>query len=135
MLPIRAMLKHASASIMNRIFGWVVVLLLLAGCATSPLVNWDKRMGNYTYDLALLDLGPPNDSTELKDGTRVADWITRRATPGTRGLSQPAGTPPPAFWYTPFPNTLPPTPNQHLRLTFGPDQKLTAWQRYSSYSR
>jgi hypothetical protein len=126
---------------MKRILSMLVSLLLLAGCTTgdplakSPLVNWDNRVGNYTYNLALVDLGTPARSATLPDGTVVADWITRRSTPGTLGLGTRAGFEPPTFWESSVPSRMVPTPNYHLRLTFGRDQKLTAWEKYSSFSQ
>ncbi|MDB6109923.1 MAG: hypothetical protein JWR69_1673 [Pedosphaera sp.] len=116
-------------------------LILLAGCTTGtplvnyPLVNWDRRVGNYSYNLALVDLGTPERSATLPNGTLVADWITRRSTPGTMGLGTRAGFEPPTFWESSVPGRMQPTPNYHLRLTFGRDGKLTAWEKYSSFSQ
>ncbi|MDB6121197.1 MAG: hypothetical protein JWQ71_190 [Pedosphaera sp.] len=105
-------------------------LVLLAGCSTTPLVNWDSRIGNYTYQEATADLGPPERSTTLKDGSIVAEWVTRRSTPGTIGIGQTGDIHTPPFWANPLPNTFRPTPEQHLQLTFGPDRLLTRWQRF-----
>lgn len=111
--------------------GWLVVLILLAGChSTSPLVNWDRRIGHYSYDLALVDLGVPVRSTTLNNGSIVADWLTN---PGKPGADEAIGFETQTFLESPFPDRVPPTPNQYLRLTFGPDQQLTGWLRYHQY--
>ena len=57
----------------------VVGLLVVAGCATSGKTDWPGRIGNYTYDNAVKELGPPDKTETLADGVRVADWfVTRR---------------------------------------------------------
>src|ERR1700756_4901972 len=98
---------------------WLFLLLLaLTGCATSPLINWDGRVGNYSYQLALADLGTPDSSTALSNGDLVADWVTREGHPGTLAFGAPPYFGPPSAWESPVPQTVPPTPNYHLRLTF-----------------
>ena len=59
-------------------FGLTLAALMFAGCVTQK-INWSERVGNYTYDQAVLELGPPDKSARLTDGTVVADWLTRRA--------------------------------------------------------
>lgn len=100
---------------------------LFIGCQSTPKVDWNNRVGTFTYDQAVAELGVPDKSAELSDGSRVAEWITRRRggsaisvgvgsygrstgvgvsqTVGTSG--QPAG----------------------LRLTFDRDGRLTAWSK------
>lgn len=115
-------------TVMKRTLGWVTVLILLAACSTtSPLVDWNRRIGHYSYDLALEDLGVPVRSTTLTDGSIVADWRTRRSTPG---FVDQVGYITSVASESPIPNYAPPVPNQYLRLTFGPDQQLTGWLRY-----
>ena len=63
----------------------VVGLLVVAGCATSGKTDWPGRIGNYTYDNAVKELGPPDKTETLADGVRVADWfVTRRGGPMSR---------------------------------------------------
>ena len=73
--------------------GWVVAgwLVLLTGCAT-PRIDWQARVGHYTYDQAILELGPPEKSATLTDGSVVADWLTQRGSDdfGLRGRELPA---------------------------------------------
>lgn len=98
---------------------------LFIGCQSTPKVDWNTRVSTYTYDQAVAELGVPDKSADLSDGSRVAEWVTRRRggsaislgvgsygrntgvgvsqTVGTSG--QPAG----------------------LRLTFDPAGRLVAW--------
>jgi hypothetical protein len=63
-------------------FSLPVILALtvafLAGCATKPPINWDSRVGHYTYDQAVNELGVPNRKTSMSDGKLVAKWFTQR---------------------------------------------------------
>lgn len=115
---------------------------LLTGCLSppgdpkSPLVDWNKRIGNYTYDLALKDLGVPAHSTRLPDGSLVADWLIKKGNPGSADTSDAqvqGGYVVPPLWDNPFPMGSSQTPTRYLRLTFGPDQKLTGWRKYWQY--
>ena len=63
--------------------------LVLAGCATAPKINWAARVGNYTFDQAVTELGPPDKQAKLSDGKTVAEWITHRN--GGSGLSVGTG--------------------------------------------
>lgn len=72
-----------------RFVGLLLVLLplawVLAGCSTTKKVDWNSRVGSYTYDQAILELGPPDKQAKLSDGQTVAEWITRRS--GGAGLT------------------------------------------------
>ena len=105
----------------------LVLTLFIAGCATKPQTDWNSRVGNFTYDQAVIELGPPTAETKLTDGRRVADWVVGRT--GSTGfsvgfgsfgrhtgvgMSQGFGTGP---------------QERILRLTFGADGKLSEWKR------
>ena len=45
---------------------------LTTGCKTAPKIDWNSRVGNYTYDQAVAELGPPDKSAKLSDGKTVA---------------------------------------------------------------
>jgi hypothetical protein len=48
---------------------------LIAGCATAPpVVNWDSRVGTYTYDQAVKEYGTPDKLARLTDGRKAAEW-------------------------------------------------------------
>jgi hypothetical protein len=104
-------------------FLWLAAIFA-AGCATSK-IDWDSRIGNYSYDQALLDFGPPDKSAVLTDGTRVGEWLTRKGYP--RGSFTTFGT---ASDGTPVINSYqePATPDHYRVLTFGADGKLKAWR-------
>ena len=64
--------------------------VFLAGCETTPPVDWQARVGTYTYDQAVTNLGPPDRQAKLTDGDTVAKWITYHG--GGTGLSVGLGT-------------------------------------------
>jgi hypothetical protein len=101
--------------------------LVLAGCVTTSKTDWPARVGNYTYDQAVAELGPPDKYTTLTDGTVVADWLTRHAQ--TVGAPEPYLLPPGTYFGPLTPMYSETTvPDQYLRLTFGPDGKLKSWK-------
>jgi len=102
--------------------------LFLAGCATTK-IDWNSRVGNYTYDQAVAELGPPDKSAKLSDGTTVAEWLTQRGyARGSVGVMYGYGYP---HYYHPwYPYySEPPSPDYYIRLTFGPEGKLQAYKR------
>ena len=74
-------------------FSWLTVVALVAafivGCQTTKPVDWNSRVGNYTFDQAVSELGPPDKQAKLSDGKTVAEWITHRN--GGSGLSVGTG--------------------------------------------
>ena len=112
---------------MNGMGLWLVAALFLVGCASTPKIDWPSRVGNYSYDQAVLEFGPPDKTAELTDGTLIADWVSRSSAPvgmtlgfgtGNRGSGGGAAVS----------QTLTPAPlNQGLRLTFNKDRKLLYW--------
>lgn len=69
---------------------WLSLAMVLTGCSTTRKVDWNSRVGAYTYDQAILELGPPDKQARLTDGQTVAEWITRRS--GGMGLTVGTGT-------------------------------------------
>src|SRR5688572_25433524 len=61
------------------------VAVVLIGCSTTKTTDWNSRVGSFTYDQAILELGPPDKQDKLNDGKTVAEWITRHT--GGTGLS------------------------------------------------
>ncbi|MCL4176219.1 MAG: hypothetical protein KJ072_00505 [Verrucomicrobia bacterium] len=121
------MLKERSwrAAVMGAaVFGLV---LLLAGCASTPKVDWDSRVGGYVFDQAVLDMGPPERSSELSDGTKVAEWFLKPGSTmsfgvgtgyygrgGGVGVGQSVSSG---------------RSGQYLRLTFDAKGVLTRWEK------
>src|ERR1700690_3094488 len=64
---------------------FTLVVSFLIGCKSTPPIDWNSRIGTYTYDQAVTDLGPPDKQAKLDDGKTVAEWITHRS--GGTGLS------------------------------------------------
>lgn len=110
--------------------GWMaltICVVMLMGCATTPKIDWDSRVGHYTYDQAVLELGPPDKAAELSDGTLVAEWFSR--TPSGPAVSFGLGT---GFYGShsavSFGQSIGMAPaGEQLRLTFGSNRRLLAW--------
>lgn len=112
----------SSSSFCFKILAGLCLTLWLTGCATHR-VNWAARLGQYTYEQAVTDLGPPDKQAKLADGTLVAEWLTNRSYAYTYVSPGPYGS-----FYPGYVNTYT-TPSQFLRLTFGPNGQLTAWKK------
>jgi hypothetical protein len=54
------------------------VAIFFASCATTKPIDWNSRVGTYTFDQAVTELGPPDKQARLSDGKTVAQWITHR---------------------------------------------------------
>ncbi len=106
--------------------------VFLTGCASTK-IDWNSRIGNYTYDQAVMELGPPDKYAKLTDGTVVAEWMTRRGySGGSVGFMYGYGYPYrgyPYHLYPPYYLAEPPSPDYFIRLTFGPEGKLQAYKR------
>jgi hypothetical protein len=117
--------RRISGAFLALVFG--VVLIASTGCATTPRIDWASRVGHYTYDQAVMELGPPDKSAQLSDGTLVAEWFSRsRSGPA---LSFGLGT---GFYGRSSAvsvgqsiGTVP--AGRQLRLTFAPEGTLTTW--------
>ena len=106
---------------MLHIAGSVLLLLFISGCATTKRIDWESRVGNYTYDAAVLEMGPPENVAELADGTKVAEWLVSRAR-SRAGVMVGVGP-----VYSGFP--IAEGPDDYVRLTFGAEGRLTGWRR------
>jgi hypothetical protein len=109
-------------------FTWSLGLaaLLLAGCATHR-VDWNARIGVFTYDQAVTELGPPDKKATLTDGTMVAEWVTHYY--GNTSVAVGTG-----FYGGPgsvgFIQSVGPSPyDSRLRLSFNTNNVLTKWTK------
>jgi len=105
---------------------WCCLALLLAGCSSTPKVDWNSRVGNYAYDQAVVEMGPPDKSANLSDGSTVVEWFIKRGSSVSFGV----GT---GFYSrgssVGFGQTVATAPSgEYLRLTFGADGKLAKWE-------
>ena len=105
----------------------LALISLMSGCATSR-INWDQRIGAYTFDQAVVELGPPDKDAMLTDGRRVAEWLTRRSYAYSH----------PTYYLDPYPYYGAPiapmyvySPDYFLRLTFDEDGYLQSWNRFA----
>lgn len=114
------------------------LVLFLGGCASEPksakpnpkTVNWSERVGTYTYDQALADLGKPAVIGESADG-KTAEWSLRRSPRVSFGLGVGSGS----FGHhggvgVGVGSTVSPPPSgENLRLKFDKDGKLKEWSK------
>jgi hypothetical protein len=113
---------------MKKLLLALLAALVFAGCATGPKIDWAARIGHFTYDQAVLELGPPDKMAKLDNGIIVANWVTQRAysygTGGAVAYGYPGAVIVPGY-------TQNYSPTYYLRLTFGADGQLTAWKKYA----
>jgi hypothetical protein len=103
---------------MKQLRGWtaVALALFLTACATTK-IDWNSRIGSYTFDEAISELGVPDRQATLTDGSTVAEWLTRRGGAWAHGHSFGR--------YSRFQTyDITEMPDHYLRLTFGPDGRL-----------
>jgi len=101
----------------------ITLAVIIGGCATKPKIDWNARIGNYTFDDAVREMGPPDKSAKLSDGTLVCEWLIMKGYSRGHYAYFPGSLP--YYW------TDPPSPDRFLRLVFSPDGKLTEWKKYS----
>jgi hypothetical protein len=126
------MAMRARISIKQAIgFGVLLTMLsfIFAGCTSTPKVDWNSRIGNYTYDQAVVEFGPPDKMAKLNDGKIVADWIKHSHGGGVSfglgsGFYSGGGTA-----VGTGVSTSSGYPDRVLRLTFGPDGKLLEFKK------
>jgi hypothetical protein len=114
---------------MKRAVPTLLMTLLLAGCVTQK-IDWSARVGQYTQDQAITDLGPPDKSAKLSDGTIVDEWLTAH--------SRVIVAPEPYFlgsggYFGPLTPSYTESyvPDYYLRLTFSPDGRLKTWKKFA----
>jgi hypothetical protein len=104
------------------------------GCSTNSRTDWNSRIGNYTYDQAVQELGPPDTSTKLANQSMVAEWLIKKTSTNDYVSTETSFGPTSAhYWFgaTDKPHTIYPTPNKFLRLTFDSKGRLLAWKKLS----
>jgi hypothetical protein len=109
-----------------RLFLFLIAAFIVAGCATNR-VDWNARVGTYTYDQAVVELGPPDKTAKLTDGQTVAEWISRYT---SGGMTTGFGT----GYYNggggvSVIQSAPAYRESRFRLTFSTNNVLTAWSR------
>ena len=117
------MISRLQAAVVAALF----LAVLLGGCATRK-IDWGARVGTYTFDQAVAEIGPPDKQAKLTDGTLVAEWLTRKGYRQVYATGAYYGYPYGGMGYPP---TIVDTysPDYFLRLTFGADGRLQAWKK------
>jgi hypothetical protein len=114
---------------------FIVLVLLAGGCASGTRVivadsEWSSRIGTYTYEDALAELGEPNAIGESTEG-RIAEWVLRQSPGFSFGFGFGGGS------YGHHLGTgggvgatvSPPPGGEYLRLRFDQDGKLVEWTK------
>lgn len=105
---------------LNLLCALLLALGLFTGCQTNK-IDWASRVGNYTFDDAVKEMGPPDKTATLTDGTQVCEWLTYRGSDG--------GTVITSGFYGLSTSTMTGSPDSYIRLTFNPEKKLTEAKR------
>ena len=111
-------------------------MLGLSGCASPSKtakvnqrdVNWIERVGTYTYEQALADLGRPAVIGEASDGT-TAEWVVRRSPRMSFGFGVGGGSfgSRSGVGVGVGSSVSPPAHGENLRLKFDNNGKLKEW--------
>ena len=114
-----------TAVLRRTVLGWclapaLALVVLVAGCATVPLVDWSARVGTFTFDQAVNEMGPPDKSATLTGGALVAEWLTQRGHAHTVIQTVPG--------YSYQRVDVLAAKDRFLRLTFGADGVLSEWK-------
>lgn len=109
---------------------FAIVLALAAGCASTPKVDWNTRVGNYTYDQAVVELGPPDKQAKLSDNTTVAEWIKRTSGSGfSIGIGAGGFAGPHTAVGGGVGHSVGSYQDKVLKLVFAPDGRLASWSK------
>ncbi len=122
---IKSMKISFPAEILSLAILFPAAAVFIAGCKTTQ-ADWNSRVGNYTYNQALIELGSPDKETKLSDGKTVDQWITLHGSNGPLNGGAYAGTSDGMAAGQPFVQTY---KDHALELTFGPDGKLVSWAK------
>ena len=114
---------------------FIVLLFSAASCVYGPRVTvedseWGARIGKYTYQEALAELGEPQLIGESSEG-KIAEWVLRQSIPFSIGFGFGG------IGYGHHSSTgvgvgtsvSPPPRGEYLHLRFDRDGKLAEWTR------
>src|SRR5215510_678896 len=117
---------------------FLLLLLSLLGCASPSktakvdprTINWNERIGNYTYDQAIAELGKPAMTGESGEG-KTAEWILQRSPQMSFGFGFGGGGygSHSAIGAGVESSVSPPPHGENLRLRFDSDGKLKEWSK------
>jgi hypothetical protein len=106
-----------------RTFLWLLLPLVVAGCVSTPQVDWDARLGSYSRDMAIADYGPATRTFKLSDGSQMLEWLQ------AGGLDMPGSSRPVTRDSIYNDASAGSSAPRSLQLTFGPDGKLVDWNQ------
>jgi hypothetical protein len=101
-----------------------IVGIILAGCATQN-GDWNRRVGNFTYQQAVNEFGPPAKQETLADGRITVEWVSRYNVSATSPEMD-------SNFYehsASLDHTDDATREGKLRLTFSTNNVLTSWSK------
>ena len=104
---------------------WVLVGLLCflgVGCETYGKADWKSRVGHYSWDQAIEELGPPESEAKTSDGSRVASWVISRSRTYSTAIRGP-------MYWSWSGQDVTTTAESHLLLTFNAQSQLKACKR------
>lgn len=107
------------------LLGMLFLATTFLTCCTTTVVDWNSRIGTYTYNQAVLQLGSPDKQATLSNGKVVAQWITLHGNNGTSTGPDLSS----AYFGTAGQNNPQTFKNHVLQLTFGTDDKLVSWKK------
>jgi hypothetical protein len=110
-----------------KVFSWRWVLVGLicflgVGCETYGKADWKSRVGHYSWDQAIEELGPPESEAKTSDGSRVASWVISRSRTYSTAIRGP-------MYWSWSGQDVTTTAESHLLLTFNAQSQLKAWKR------
>jgi hypothetical protein len=113
----------------------IVTVFLAGSCASGTKgtvndIDWGGRIGTYTYEEALAELGEPSMIGESNEG-KIAEWVLRQSPAFSFGFGFGGGS------YGHHSGTgggvgatvSPPPSGEYLRLRFDQDGKLVEWTK------
>lgn len=100
-----------------------LAIVFITGCATAPPVDWNSRVGHYTYAQAHNELGPPNRQVRLSSGATEFKWFLQPY----GGTGVPNNSMNNGFGVGQ--NISPGFGDRYLQLTFDAKGVLTDWSK------
>lgn len=116
---------------------FIVFAFLAGSCASGPKtdikgIDWGSRIGKYTYEQALAELGQPDVIGESSEG-KIAEWVLRRDPGVSFGIGLGGGSygHHTASGIGVGTSVSPPPSGEYLRLRFDRDNVLAEWTKAS----
>ena len=102
--------------------------MLGAGCQALQQVDWDGRIGRFSYEQAVAELGRPVEETKLSGGMRWAEWITNSGDSMGRALAGAGNKRRSMSVVLLEPTEIQRLRDRYLRLIFDKAGRLVAWE-------